>query len=228
MPHIRANSSRLRTPRVENRPSKKTRKIEESRAWKIVNSSFFLWLLSSLALSFGTWKYNQIREEEKRLSEKAEKIVRIDQEIRFRMGADGNSVNELSELVADRSVVALSKEQYDKVVSQILLPPTSDRVMFPEYSQRGLLSLMYEEMWLVGNPDEERCLLMATMFINELRKPYKMLQSPQGLKIMITTIANYRWTNDALRATAQQIQVNAENKKKGLSLPLKACGSVTF
>jgi len=228
MSHIQANSSRLRTPRVGNRPSKKTGKIEESRLWKIVNSSFFLWLLSSLALSFGTWKYNQIKEEEKRLREKAEKIVRIDQEIRFRMGADGNSVNELSELAADRSVIALSKEQYDKVVSQILLPPTNDRVMFPEYSQRGILSLMYEEMWLVGNPDEEKCLLMAAMFINELRKPYKMLQSPQGLKIMVTTIANYRWTNDALRATERRIQMTAKNKEKGLAPPRNACGSVTF
>lgn len=194
------------------------------KLWLLLNSAFGLWLLSSVFITFGTWKYTQWSEDQQRVKERSEKIERIDQEIESRFAIDGVFSTVLG--VAEKSMkgIAISQEQLTKLYAGVLAPPPEERSLFPEYSKRGLLSLM-KELSLLLEGNERQCVELALLSAQTLSFTAAMTKPTNvgDALTLVNRVANHRWTLEARLADVRRGVAALSNSTSSTKLE---CGSV--
>jgi hypothetical protein len=194
MPRRTTTSGRLRATNRAQPPDRPT--FETRWWWKLLNSSFFLWLLSSLVISFGTWGYAQWKAAEAKKAELAEKITKLDHEIENRLNVGGIEPILLETLSETATKVLISQEEARSLISEFLSAPTEDRMLFVEFSKRGTLSLMKElSLSLEGN--DRKCVEIAIAKVQHLKSPSASFKNYGQLFKHLSLIADYRWSLNA-------------------------------
>ncbi len=125
-----------------NKPSSTWKKV-----WAIINTSFGIWLLSTIVVGLFTWSYARWEQDRTKQSQRNEVIRKLDIEISSRISSIKSSLNNVSTLYTYvRIMRSLGKPEEFGPISEII---------FPEFQNRGLISLMFELLQLVSTDIEK-------------------------------------------------------------------------
>ena len=114
-----------------------------AQLWKFLNSSFGLFLLSSVVLSLVTWMYTEVSQSIEQRIVDAEKATKLDTEISYRIRLlDNYSQSECSE----RSI--LSRDTFVDI-RDIYKADPEFQAIFPENRQKDLHILIWEKAALL-------------------------------------------------------------------------------
>jgi hypothetical protein len=140
--------------------------------WKIVNSAFVIWFLSTIVVGITTWSYSNWQEQQRGDRELNQKIQRLDAEISYRFDVSNQSRPEYPD---DTFVIALCYspihvEQQSKplVNNSSEAQWQTDRYVFPEFKDRSLFSLMWELEQIVPESEKE-AITQARKTLEEMR-----------------------------------------------------------
>ena len=180
-----------------------------------------LWLLSSVFLSFGSWAYTKWTSGLERQRIIAEDIRRLDLEIQTRLRPiDG--VNLQSKYRIGQPDYREDKEGMAAEPAAIFRAPPEELQLFPDYSQRGLLSLLVElksRMSGEGSRCIERAILRTLQA--QTRWLYRGPENANQLEEFrrdIRSISDIRWS-----AKSQLHRYLDRNGAKPASTDTKAC-----
>lgn len=171
-----------------------------ARFWKFLNSSFALWMLSTMFISFGSWSYTVWADGRKRESYKQEQIKKLDTEISSRFYYKEVDLWSINVGIRRFEKFPITSSDRRKIYDEILSPPPAQRIIFPEYASRGLLSLLEELSGLLEGQDQ-LCVQSAisTVRVSMLRmegKTYRADTVGSALK-WVKKVADFRWSKDA-------------------------------
>jgi len=197
MPKIPSTSSKLR----RFRPPIQT-ESPRFQPWKILNSAIFIWFLSTVVVSYGSYKYAEWTQERKAEKEKAEKIVRLDQEISSRLDIFALPLSIVAEADSNSNKV-VSAEEARVLYDSVLAPPSDTDALFIEYSKRGLVSLLKELSFELSG-DERECVESALMYAKTLRKLNTETTAGKALGLIVT-ISDHRWSTKAQMAEIHRL-----------------------
>jgi hypothetical protein len=125
-----------------NKPSSTWKKV-----WAIINTSFGIWLLSTIVVGLFTWSYARWEQDRTKQSQRNEVIRKLDIEISSRISSIKSSLNNVSTLYTYvRIMRSLGKPEEFGPISEII---------FPEFQNRSLISLMFELLQLVSTDIEK-------------------------------------------------------------------------
>ena len=119
------------------------------RLWKFLNSSFGLFLLSSVGLSFLTWLYTAVSQAIEQRAVIAEKTTKLDTEISYRIRL---LTNYFESDCADHS--NLSRSTFEDI-QHIYKADPAFQAIFPENQNKDLHILIWEKAALL-DADEKR------------------------------------------------------------------------
>lgn len=140
--------------------STKTENNQKNKLWKFVNSNFGLWLLSSVFVGIITFSYTKLNESISNNSSRKELIIKLDQEIEGRFyqliskqERQRDSINENFE-----SNILPEQETMKELWFEFKASPKGYYqglyVVYPEFSERNIASLIIELSSLIENKDE--------------------------------------------------------------------------
>jgi hypothetical protein len=114
---------------------KRRRHRSGQRLWRLANSAFGLWFLSTVVIGFGTWAFAWWRAEDEARRENNASIAKLDIEIATRIDQFANTVNGLSGFRA-----------YSAALAALESPVGNPYAVsaYPELGERGLTSLIRE------------------------------------------------------------------------------------
>lgn len=116
----------------------------QAKLWKFVNTTFGIWLLSTVAVGLITWSFTSWNENKEKERITKESIRKLDVEIFVRV----NNFSKLLESINKLKQFMLAIDTLDR--SDLILSAG----VFPEYKERTLGSLLLELQSLV--PEEEK------------------------------------------------------------------------
>lgn len=194
MPAISSNASRLRA----RMSAKNNAARPPVSAWSFVNSAFALWLFSSIFITFGSWVFTVWKDERNRQQQVQQNILRLDAEIASRFYVNGTELDELPLLVLKTNGLAIESDTARSIYNAYLMAPSAQRAAFPEYRERGLISLFHELAGLLKD-EEKACVLAAIRSARYLQGgPASRQSTTQGEALnRMLEIADYRWRRTA-------------------------------
>jgi hypothetical protein len=138
--------------REEEKDADKAPKSLADKIWAVLNSSFGLWVLSSVVLAWITKTYS-VRESRKAENlKKTETAKRLDTEIAFRvaMALDGTRINEARLQSSPTTPRGIYQVAYNYLENYFIkLSEERDFSVFPEYRERTFRALILELMTVV-------------------------------------------------------------------------------
>lgn len=148
--------------------------IEQSNSkviWKVINSPFFLWFLSSIVIGLITFGYSSYISYQTRSNDNHLTIQKLDLEMKSRLRFFANKVKAESytTLSDGFSATNLAEAMLSLEVPEIQKFPIH---IFPEYKQRNLRSLVWELHMRVPM-DEKSQLAIALEALFDLRRIYE-------------------------------------------------------
>ena len=162
-----------------------------SRSIQFLNTSLGIWLISSIFISFGTWKYTQWDDSRKLNAERTARTYKIDTEIRERLKT---IVASMESGKYSNATFPLSKEELSLIFSVETGPVSVADSLYPEFQERGLRSLMLELKSLLAE-DEALCMKYVLKEISELRN--KNFQDIKDVVRYFEGISHHRWSDMA-------------------------------
>lgn len=136
-----------------------------SRVWKVLNTGFVLWLLSSVILAGVGWVYSNWQANRENERRNSERIERLDLEISARL--DRVDLSEWGFETVDGSGIPTNLN------ARLLLPPTPANVVIRNMRTGILRSLLYELSTCVP-PTEQISVKKALSGLNEIARRYPM------------------------------------------------------
>ncbi|MDQ8022200.1 MAG: hypothetical protein REI94_10190 [Moraxellaceae bacterium] len=220
MDRVKVVRSSLRRPRPQ--------KAGGSKVWAFLNSSFGLWLLTSVVLSFASWQFTQWHDDRKARTERQARIEKLDVEIASRL--DRHSSSNLSIVRDPKSKTKPTTEEKAALYKEVLLPPPIEMVVYPEFAQRGLVSLLSELTPLLTDM-EQQCLMRARYEALHLISDAALVERETVLDALrpIERIADHRWSfmarvYERLRKDGE-LDEEQDPKVEVIPTPLR-CGSL--
>jgi hypothetical protein len=138
---------------TEDKTSDKTPKTPGGKVWMFLNSSFGLWVLSSVVLAWITKAYSTRQAAKIESLKRAESAKRLDTEIAYRvaMALDGNRINEARLESSPTTPQGIYQVAYNYLENFFIQGPENNRdfSVFPEFRERTFRALILELMTLV-------------------------------------------------------------------------------
>ncbi len=133
---------------------KKPKPSAKSTLWMLLNSAFGLWLLSTLAVGFITWSYATYKESKTADNQKRELLRKLDTEITYR----------ISQCELALAYVSCKEIGRGGPLTKVVSAPLDGKATFvtptpyvyPEFKERGFVSLVAELTSVLGTPDKEQ------------------------------------------------------------------------
>lgn len=172
----------------KNRFRLAVRKNVTSKVLTFFNTSFGLWILSTVFISFGTWTFSKWSDHKNLISARNERIFKIDTEIfeRFHNVQDAIDAGRFGD-----KEVKLERDRFSSLYREIIGPVSEVDSLYPEFQKRGLRSLIVElESNLSG--DEALCMTYALSEVSDLGNSKDITAQATG--IWINGIIDYRWS----------------------------------
>jgi hypothetical protein len=142
----------------KDKDTEKTPETPGEKVWAVLNSSFGLWVLSSVVLAWITKAYS-VREARKAENVKRrETVSRLDTEIAFRlaMALDGLRINKARLESSPTTPRGIHQNAYDYLENAFITFPEKGRdfSVFPEYRDRTFRALILELRTVVDAHEE--------------------------------------------------------------------------
>ena len=186
--------------RNEMKPAPKSNK-----AWKLLNSAFALWFLSSVLIAGVSWGYANWNEKNNNLILKTEKIKKLDDEISYRLDAGNENLPEypdqsfVNAWCLSPSTFSLKPQLFPtNTISSIANnnePQQWDngRYIFPEFKDRSIFSLVWELLRLVPN-NEKKPIIKAQKLLQDMKGSVSLtIDKKMTTKVFLSKIIIERW-----------------------------------
>lgn len=138
---------------ADDKAADKTPKTSAGKVWMFLNSSFGLWVLSSVVLAWITKAYSTRQAAKAESLKRAESAKRLDTEIAYRvaMALDGNRINEARLETSPTTPQGIYQVAYNYLENFFIRGPENNRdfSVFPEFRERTFRALILELMTLV-------------------------------------------------------------------------------
>jgi hypothetical protein len=122
------------------RPNDVTTK--RAKLWGALNTPFVLWLLSSFLLGLFGWAYSSFQSRNKQIQERAELARKLDEELQFRVDTALSALEGMKKEVEQGYKVYSPSSIYSIVLKKLDGVGEERNVMYPEFRERGLQSLI--------------------------------------------------------------------------------------
>ncbi len=161
-------------PMKENKKSSRQAENEEKLSvWKVINSPFFLWFLSTIVIGTGTFIFGKWQEQRKICLSNQEIVRKLDLEISNRLS-----------FFCQQTIAKVSQEEALLILER---PAKSDFPpgVFPEFANRTLRALLWELHSLVLEPEKNE-IERAINEANNFKKVYlATIKEPDLLKDLL-------------------------------------------
>jgi hypothetical protein len=138
---------------TDDKAADKTPKTPAGKVWMFLNSSFGLWVLSSVVLAWITKAYSTRQAAKIESLKRAESAKRLDTEIAYRvaMALDGNRINEARLDTSPTTPQGIYQVAYNYLENFFIQGTENNRdfSVFPEFKERTFRALILELMTLV-------------------------------------------------------------------------------
>jgi len=133
--------------------------LEQSKVWQLLNSKLFLWFLSAIIISSGSFFYTKWNENRQNILTIEKQIKKLDLEISSRLSFCAEQI--------------LAREKLKNVILVLENPEKSDfpAGVFTEFSRRSLRALLWELHSLV-TPEEKEQINNASKTTKNFKKIY--------------------------------------------------------
>ncbi|WP_298426960.1 hypothetical protein [uncultured Kordia sp.] len=135
--------------------------ITKEKLWRFVNTSFGIWLLSSVMVGFFTFSYAKLSESISSRKNKKKQILMLDQEIEGRIyqliskqERRRDSIDVSDEVIEQSSRNRITKDVWFDFKATPVGNYEGLYNMYPEFSERNIVSLMVELISLIDDDDE--------------------------------------------------------------------------
>lgn len=136
--------------------SDKAPKTFGETVWAVLNSSFGLWVLSSVVLAWITKAYSARAAHKAETLKRCETAKKLDTEIAYRlaMSLDGTRINEARLQTSPTTPRGIYQVAYNYLENYFIKGPDNrDFSVFPEYRERTFRALILELMTMVNPPE---------------------------------------------------------------------------
>lgn len=173
----------------------------EKSIWALLDKPFALWLLSAIFLTGGSWAFATWDTWRKDKESTRIKIEKLDAEIAFRLATAGVFDQASRAYVIDPKALALDPQEAIRreTARRVLDPPEKGRVLFSEYAERGLQTLI-KELELLLRTDENStdyvCVQKASahlMSYLESEGPIETFRRAKSIENTSLILGAYRW-----------------------------------
>lgn len=171
--------------------------------WKILNSPFVIWFLSSAIITTISWTYTNWKSNEASKALNNENIRKLDYEILNRIQYIESTFKYL---------VTSEKNEFEKneVIIRFFSCPNFPWTLYIEYKDRNLKSLLMELNERVSN-SEKRNIIEAINILNNLMVDYEMKSKSFNygeFLLKVNMIKKHRW--DTLLNTKKELKNELE------------------